>query len=97
MASLPVSLLAVWLCITLLVSLAVGHPATVATRDSARTSFSLDTVHNPNFARNGPLAYSKALTKYGAELPDGFFDAAQIKGAGKSHPPRSEPISKCTY
>ena len=94
MAILPIFLQAFWLCITLFVSLAASHPAAAGTRATARRSFSLDAVRNPAFARNGPHAYSKALNKYGADLPDDFFDATQIKGAGMIPFPDYELLTK---
>lgn len=39
-----------------------------------RRSVSLNLDYNPDFAPNGPLAYARALRKWGAEVPGELTD-----------------------
>ncbi|KAH8895749.1 aspartic protease [Thozetella sp. PMI_491] len=65
MLNLP--LLAWWLLSLGSANAAPAHPDEIGL---AQGSFSLTQVHNPSHIRNGPLAYYKALEKFGATIPD---------------------------
>ncbi|KAL1862506.1 hypothetical protein VTK73DRAFT_6770 [Phialemonium thermophilum] len=72
----------IWQVLVILLSLCAvrAHPAGPKARRETPTSLTVHAVPNPHYKVDGPREYLRALSKWGADIPDALLEYTSTKG-----------------